>query len=856
MLDLFHRLAKRGPLVVQLEDLHWADAGTLGATSFLMRAVHDEPITLMATFRADEITRKHPLRPWLAEIARDENVERIDLEPLDQIESALLVREILDEDLKQNELADIHQRSDGNPFFVEELLCCRIDGTEALPASLRDVLLARVDALSEPAQHLIGVASVGGREVGHQHLVALADEPERDSAAELRVIVESGLLLPSQGLDGDDTYSFRHALLQEAVYDSMLPTERRRLHRAWAERLMKQDDGQVAGATQLVQLAHHWRAARDDRALVASVAAGDAAMEGFSYEIASGEYEQALLLWHDDAPAATGFDHIEMLERSSRADYLASDYRRAVAASKEAIAELGDDDAARLTGLQILLGRTQWVAGEWAASISAYEEALRIAPAEPPRIRIRALAGLGQVYMLHSRLHEARPILEEAIEASLAIGARDLEGHARNSLGVVLAGLGETKAANTSIGAALEIAVELAIPDDIGRAYVNRSEIESWSGDPEQALATSLEGMAVAAEWGIAKSYGVYLGFGAAAWAYECGRWDEALRLLAEVDRSAGSSDGTYAYRATYVMELMACIGDPGLGALWERTRQLMIERPASDNHGLIYQGGIQHAAFAGDFDRAADIAWEGIDIIERTDAGFRISEIARVAAWPVAEIGKRARAAGNAAAVKEAASQLDRLRALAQLWEEQTGAGSERIARILRLDLAQIDAERDRMNGDASVERWRSLADEWASAGRPFRSAMARWREAELADAAGDREASVAALREAHRIAFELGAEPLIGHLQQLARKLRTRLGGTPAQSPETPARAFGLTRREQEVLTLVAAGRTNQQIADELFISSSTAGVHVSNILSKLGVSSRTEAAAVARDQDLVSV
>jgi DNA-binding NarL/FixJ family response regulator len=145
-------------------------------------------------------------------------------------------------------------------------------------------------------------------------------------------------------------------------------------------------------------------------------------------------------------------------------------------------------------------------------------------------------------------------------------------------------------------------------------------------------------------------------------------------------------------------------------------------------------------------------------------------------------------------------------------------------------------------------------LASAWADFGRPFRSAMARWREAAAAEASGDRDAAVAALREAHRVASELGAKPLLVHLQTMARRLRVRLGSGPATSP-SPDRAYGLTPREMEVLNEVAAGRTNREIAQNLFISESTAGVHVSNILGKLGVSTRTEAARVALDQGLIS-
>jgi len=854
LLDLFGRLAERAPLVLQLEDMHWADAGTLAATSYLLRAAHGAPITIVATFRTDEVTRKHPLRPWLAEVARDADVERIDLEPLETTELAELVHNIIGEDLPLREFDEIRRRSDGNPFFAEELLCCRTEIDVSLPTSLREVLLSRIDTLPDSTQHLIGVAAVGGREVEHDILMSVAGDDAGASAPDLRRLVDEGLLVTTRAIDGDDAYSFRHALLQEAVYDSMLPTERRRLHCDWGEFLSSHKHDAGAGAAYLVLLAHHWREARDARALAASIEAGDAAIASYSYGIASGEYEEALLLWDDSSETAGGIDHVELLERTSRAAYLSSQHRRAVAASREAIDELGSTDSARLTMLLISLGRALWVFGDWGLSIEAYEEALRIAPAEPPLVRARALAGLGQVYMLHARMREARPLCEEAIEAARAIGARDLEGHGLNSLGVVLSGLGETVAANESINEALGIAVELGIPDDIGRAYVNRAEVESWSGYPERAVETSIEGVAECARWGVASSYGATIGFGAVSFAFEAGQWDQAAKMLAEADRGASNDEGTFAYSASYLMEFFACSGDPRFAATWERAARLMLDRPASDNHGLITQGGIENASFAGRFDEALEVAWDGIKTIGEPAGRFRLGELARVAAWPLAEVGRAARAAGDADAVREASRDMDQLMGLATAWQQTIQQPGDRLRRVLELNAAQVDAERARMEDSDAARTWATLSEGWAEVGRPFRVAMARWREAEAAEAAGDRKAAVVALREAHRIASELGAKPLLGNLEVMARRMRTRLGGSVRPETSSAGPAYGLTRREREVLEQVAAGRTNRQIAEELFISESTAGVHVSNILGKLGVSTRTEAARVALDQGLI--
>ncbi len=333
----------------------------------------------------------------------------------------------------------------------------------------------------------------------------------------------------------------------------------------------------------------------------------------------------------------------------------------------------------------------------------------------------------------------------------MAIGARDLEGHGRNTLAVVLAGLGEGEAARASIAEALHIALELEIPDDIGRAYVNRAEIENWLGHPEQALETVYEGMRAAAEWGVANSYGVYLADQAVSYAFEAGRWDEAVRFMEQADRDAGP-DRAVTYAASYSLELLACRGDERFTSLWERTRSLIVESPPSDNHGLIYQGGIQHAAFAGRYAEAVAAAWEGIDAIRGLDSSIRLAELARLAAWPTAETGRAVGLDGDAAAWATARERMAELISLSALWRDEITAPGGRLGQLLELNGEQVLAESARMERTDSAAQWAALADGWATLGRPFRSAMARWREAEAAEAAADREAAVTALRASHR--------------------------------------------------------------------------------------------------------
>lgn len=853
LLGLLRRLATDGPVLLQLEDLHWADAGTLATTSFLLRAIRDEPIAIVVTVRADEIMRDTALRSWVAEISRSDRLERIELDPFDEDEVAELVRAITGNEPDSDDIAEYFRRSDGNPFFVEELLASRSAGGSPLASSLRDVLLARVAILDARAQHLLGVAAVGGREVAHDELLAVADTADAETIASLRSLVDAGLLVTASDPD-QDGYAFRHALVHEAVYEDMLPTVRRSLHKAYGEVLAGDDLPATGDAARRIRLANHWRAARDGRALAASIEAGDAAMVGYAFDIATREYEEGLLLWGpDDDDGHLGIDHVELLARAGRATNMAARDRRAADLFREALEELGPDgDAARRSELHGNVGFSLWVIGDRGGSVEAHEEALRIAPTDDPTTRISALAGLARCYMLFGWSGRARPLCEQAVELARSIGARDLEGHALNTLGATLAAAGEADAAVDAIDASLALAEELGLADDIGRAYVNRGDILAGIGYPDRALESTLRGIEEVTERGMGSSYGPYLRYGGVSFAHECGAWDTAAELLAEGDRTASPSAGIEAYRAEYCLGYLVDSGSPEAADVWDEARRAQSQEPPSATWGPAFVAAVEGAAMAGRHVEAVEIALEGLALLAQTDVWVRPIRLARAAAWPVADLGVIARVAGDDKAISAARERMDHLVQVIQEGRIALGVPDGRLGESLAAELAHVEAERRRLEATATADGWRSVSDTWSGLGQPYRASYALWRGAQVA-VANDRETAVSMLRAAHEIASRLGAKPLMTQLDTLARKLRVRLTGHTKGDESGNVAAFGLTARELEVLGRVAAGRTNRQIAEELFISESTAGVHVSNILGKLGVSSRTEAANVALTQGL---
>jgi predicted ATPase len=235
LLGLLVRLGEQAPVVLVVEDLHWADRSTRDLLAFLVRNLHAERVLLVATYRSDELHRRHPMRPFLAELARGGRAQRVDLVPFGREELAALLAGITGVPPTAATVDDILARTEGNAFFAEELVAAAAERAgSTLPPGLRDVLLIRFEALSEPAQVALRVAAVAGRRVQHELLAGVAGMNEPDLLASLREAVAHQILV----VDSDrDAYAFRHALVQEAVYAEVLPGERTRLHAAFAAAL-------------------------------------------------------------------------------------------------------------------------------------------------------------------------------------------------------------------------------------------------------------------------------------------------------------------------------------------------------------------------------------------------------------------------------------------------------------------------------------------------------------------------------------------------------------------------------------------------------------------------------------------
>jgi DNA-binding CsgD family transcriptional regulator len=848
LLGLLERLGAERPALLVVEDLHWADRSTRDLLAFLARNLHHGRLLLVMTYRSDELHRRHPLRPFLAELDRGRRVERLELARFGPAEVAAQLAGIQGGPAPAELAGRIHARSGGNAFFVEELAATAADAGE-LPPSLRDTLLARIELLAEPTQQVLRVASAAGSRVGHDLLDQTAALGEAELLAGLREAVSAHVLLVSDG-----AYGFRHALVKEAVYGELLPGERTRLHARFAAALAARDVGGDPGLA--AELAWHWYAAHDlERALPAAIEAGLAAERAYAFAEAQRQFERALELWEPTAagPEGAGLDKAELLARAGEAAANTGAAERAVALVRSALDEVDPgQDPLRAAQLTERLAFHLRIAGRPGA-FEAYQEAVRLVPPEPSAARARALAGLGQALMLRARSAEAASVCEEAIAVARTVGATVVEAHALNSLGTSIARLGEVDRGLACLEESRRLSAELGAAKDEARACVNLSDLLDDLGRLEESVAVATEGIEVAMAAGLRRTFGAFLAGNAANALYNLGRWDESARMTDAYLALADDEDLN-----TVTLRQARAVLDAGRGDFGAALAHVRAARRLSGDMFIAVQyppllaaAEAEVAAWRGRLEEAAAAVAGGLAALQGPLTDLRACMLLAVGLRVEGERVALAAARSDHDTVADArlvAGELAR-------WARGTLAASE--APWQRALLATCEAEWARVEGQPDPEAWLAAVAAWDDAAYPYPLAVARWRAAEaLLARRGDRNLAGNLLRQGHAAAVALGAEPLRGELERLARlgRVDLRRDGQPA-APAPAGAGLGLTARELEVLGLVAEGRSNRQIADALFISAKTASVHVSNILAKLGVASRVEAAAVAHRLDLLA-
>ncbi|MFF9278478.1 helix-turn-helix transcriptional regulator [Streptomyces griseosporeus] len=856
---LLERVAAERTVVLALEDLHWADASTRHLLSYLFRTLRAGRLVVLATYRSDDIHRRHPMRPLLAELDRLRTVRRLDLARFSRDEVGRQIAGILAAEPDPAQVDDIFRRSDGNAFFVEELAVAAAEGCRTgLTDTLRDLLLVRVEALPESAQKVARIVAEGGSTVEYRLLAAVARLAEDDLIEALRAAVNANILIAAPSGDG---YRFRHSLVREAVGDDLLPGERSRLNRRYAEAL-EADPTLVPADQRAMRLATYWYHAHDPaKALPAVLDASVQARARHAYSEQLRLLERAMELW-DAAPeevraglqlsgyaeaypecgcdpATTPLRFLDLMAEAACAGRFGGERERALKITKKALRLLEDEhDPLRAAWFWIQRSRlVQSLArGDGRQELATAQELVRGLP--PSRVHAEVLTNVANWSMLHEPGPDALAAAEQAVSYARMVSARETELNARLTLGALTVGAGDIEAGLALMEEVRQQAVAEGHAFEAGRAYVNLPNDLESVGRSREAVRILTEGVTYTRRFGLLDSEAWVWG-NLAESQFSLGCWDEATEAAAAALRRGQSTKPKGC--GAMCLALLAL----GRGDLAEAGRQLAAAHAFFGTHDPMPQQWIVLAhiglCIAAAEGRHADARAE---LAAALDAG--VPPGTHRYGWPLllaaatAEADARALPAalpGRDEALGRIAAALKRLTTDAPVWHAHE---------------AWVRAELLRAEGRDTTAVWSDVVTAFEPLERPYDLARVRRRLAValLADGGDDERArATELLRLAQAVAGHLGARPLADAVALVAQRARLSLTAAACPKPAAdPMESLGLTSREHDVLRLVAAGRTNRQIAEELFISPKTASVHVSNILAKLGVAGRGEAAAVA--------
>ena len=815
------RVASAHGVLVVVEDVHWADHSSRDLLTLLMTRGFSAPVGLVVSYRADDLHRRHPLHSTLGVWARLPEVTRVHLDPLPTDDMWTLVRSLTDADDEQ--VARIVDRAAGNAFFAEELIA----GGNELGADLGRVLRARFEQLDPASQRVVQAAAVMSRRLSHDLLQAVVELAPDELDAALVAAVDHQTL----ETDADDAYGFRHALVAEAIRDDLLPGQRRRLHKAFATALAERPELGTAS-----DLARHAAASGDaDTAVTAGIAAGDTALALGGPREASGWFEQVLTWMAEDDERRD-----DATTQAALAAAASGDVGRGVHLITDRLNHSGERTPARarLLATYVTLAR---VYNEPPDLLDRACEAVRLTEGLNDRTRLQALVAQVQVLADLDRYREALAASEAALALADDLDATDLA----TDLRTILVAWDSEDADLPQVEARLLDIVRsrpMDHPTHV-RAYYRLGLVEMERGDLPASLAHMDAATAIADRlnrpWGVFEAMSRMHG---GRIAYLLGEFDEALRRLSP----PGPPFPQPGY-AIFLSERLTVLAardwtvDPGI---FESVAPYWPDDTFVALQTMIAQ--IELLGREGNLDAIPPLVERALAQMDRdwsTQEQIQL-RIAAVLAGVLAEADP-----SDPDVRRRLVATLERLteRTTPLIVAGRLGVESESWARRLEAELLHLDWLAGQVS-DAGrlVEAWRSAVTAFDGWGNTYQSARCRVRLATVLVAAGDLSA---ARREAERVrkaATDLPSEPL--------RRLLAAVPGLTATTATGRAPGQDLTPREQEILALLALGRSNGQIGRQLFISTKTASVHVSNILSKLGVGSRGEAVAVARERGLL--
>lgn len=811
--SLIEAAAELAPQVLVVEDLHWADESTLALLSFLLRTLARGRILLVLTCRTDDVRRGDAVSRFIGESTRARLLERVAVERLATASVRQLVEAITGEPLSDTALERIQERAEGVPFFVEEIAGC---SAGPLPGSLRDLLLARFDRLGDDARRVVQVVSGAERPLTHPLVTQLAGLPEARLDEAIREATLSGILVVV-----DDDYRFRHALLREAVHDDLLPGERARLHRAYAETLEENCTGTDTGDP--AALAYHWQLAQDDRrALAAAVTAMLDAKARFAFASAARFGELALDLWIrvPDAASVVEVERFELLRTLGSVLRNAGDGERALAVVNVALDEVDPETVDPRTHARLLRDKAYYLMNLGReGSIPLLQQALAALDGrvDDDRLRASILNQLASRYMIAGRLDEAITLAVEAGDRAERAGSDDEASIAANVRGGARAHLGDLEAGHREYALALQLAKGTNAEM---RYRVNYSDLLGLLGRYRDAVQVAEDGLAPARAFGVERTTGALMTQNMAVPLLEMGEIDRVEGMLAR-ELSQRTLRISHMYSTMTRVRVLSWRGRHEQAAEIVREWHPSFEETGHVERQIWYDEVMMRVAVAeGRNDHARALAEVRAMLADDGPVFLHQRRLLLEAGWMIAELRASGVDVGEAVGEVRAAWSAQPTQLLDDTWWSILDALLSPSIPALRaaVDLADGDDVPVTVRVTTRLELARLLVD------------------------AGERTEAAAVLAHALAEAERLGHVPLT----QAVGAFSVAAGlAAASDSSRAVAESDPLTAREGQVLALIAEGLSNRQIGERLFISAKTVSVHVSAVLRKLGVSTRTEAA-----------
>lgn len=744
-------LRSSGPAVVVIEDAHWADEATLDLLRYLGRRVGDTPAVIVVTYRDDEVGADHPLRRVAGELATQSAVRRMTVRPLSRTGVGKLAAG------SAFDTAELFRLTDGNPFFVTEVLSV---GESGLPDSVRDAVLARAAALTPDARAVLDVCAVIGSPIESWLLEVLDVD-----ASPIAESIDGGMLF-TRG----PTLAFRHELARQAILDAVIPVARREFHRQVLAALRTHPESDAA------RLAHHAEEADDrEAALEFSVAAAKQAANASAHRQAAAQYERALR-FATEQPAAF---RAELLKQQAHECFVTGQTLGALEAVRREVSILRPlGDGRKLGEALARESRALWNLGRNRESSETLQTAIDLLETLSPGKELAdAYSYRSGLFMLSWHGDEAIHWGERALEIAEPLGETEVVIRALNNVGSARTTLDATRG-EAELRRSLALSVEFGFEDHAARVYSNLGSSLCYRYEFAQAATVLAEGLAYTAEHGMDDTRSYLLCWHAWVLKYQ-GHWAAATALAQE----------------------------------------MLADRTVSPTRRIVALLVLAHIRLRQGDPRASDVLDEALALAGPTAEPQRLSPVRAMRAEAAWLSGDRD---GIRAEVRSVYEQVEQTRVrwnIGELAYWLWRAGDPVLPPAYHFEPFELQ-----MKGD-----WKAAAAWWRRLGCPYEAAVA------LADSNDE-----AALRYAYAEFARLGAQPMMAGV---TRKLRALGVATLPRGPRPATRVDpdGLTVREVEVLELIAAGQTNAQIGDVLFISPRTVAQHVSSILAKLNVSSR---------------